>query len=849
MAAPSSRHSLSSSIRNVKGSAPNLDPPPNSGDGVTSLENDQRYRQLFEALPVALYMTDAGGRITLFNEAATELWGRAPELNSDKWCGSWRIFNIDGTPIPLGECPMASTLKSGVAVNAAELIIERPDGSRRFVLPHPQPLRDESGKLIGAINMLVDVTDRRLAESELAATKDHLASEVTQLSRLHDLAMRLAVIPELQPALQAVLETLVEAHGGDMGLVLLHDPASGLLCHKANVGFDEEILKDFPHALPGPYAGSCWTAFATKKRAVLESVDEDPRHARYREIARAVGFRMVHSTPIVTRSGEALGVVSVYFRNNRTLFEREIQFADVCARHAADAIEAAENHRAMRESENRFRQMADQAPVMIWVNNIEGCEFVNREYLRFVGGTPREVEKMNWTNFVHPDDLETYLGDYQRAFNKRKRFSAELRFRRVDGEYRWLRSSGVPRFDSEGTILGYVGCSVDFTENRRSEEALTQAKESAEAANLAKDKFLAVLSHELRTPLTPVLLAASALSQNMQVPASVREDAATIRDNIRLETKLIDDLLDLSRITSGKLRLQPELVDLNDAVLHVCGICRSQLEEKGIRLLCDFDENVDTTLADSARIQQIFWNLLSNAAKFTPQGGDVFVSTKCNKGKYEVRVRDNGIGIAPDLLPKVFDAFEQGNSGITRQFGGLGLGLAISNALVKLHGGSIRAESGGPGQGATFTVELPIQRRAATATPAEKPWAETPTGRALKLLVVEDHGGTAVLLQRMLKGAGYSVFVASDVAGAMELFEENEFDLVVSDLGLPDGTGYELMRAMRSRSPIKGIAISGYGMSDDIQKSQEAGFAEHLVKPVDVMLLEETIRRITRNGN
>jgi two-component system CheB/CheR fusion protein len=267
--------------------------------------------------------------------------------------------------------------------------------------------------------------------------------------------------------------------------------------------------------------------------------------------------------------------------------------------------------------------------------------------------------------------------------------------RRKDGTLIDVSLTVSPVKDPKGRIIGVSKIARDITKQKRTERDLQEAKEAAEAANRSKDKFLAMLSHELRTPLTPVLMTVGVREKDPNLPSTLRSDMAMIRRNIELEIKLIDDLLDLSRITSGKLNLHLGPVDLNAAVRQVCGICRSQIQEKGVRLHTDLDATIERVAADSSRLQQVLWNFLSNASKFTPEGGSICVRTSMASGaRVRVEVRDTGAGIAPELLPKVFDAFEQGDVRVTRQFGGLGLGLAISKALIELHRGSIRVERG-----------------------------------------------------------------------------------------------------------------------------------------------------------
>lgn len=372
----------------------------------------------------------------------------------------------------------------------------------------------------------------------------------------------------------------------------------------------------------------------------------------------------------------------------------------------------------------------------------------------------------------------------------------------------------------------------------------------AESANAAKDMFLAVLSHELRTPLTPVVLTISALEVDRDVPLKFRDDLAMVRRNIDLEVKLIDDLLDLSRITSGKLRLQLQVVRVHELLSHVLRSSVSEASGKRLRVREDLHASNDRSAADPARLQQVFWNLVRNAVKFTPEGGEVAVRTwnAGGNGDLCVEVRDTGVGIEPKVLPLIFDAFQQGEAGVTRQFGGLGLGLAIAKAVTEMHGGTITATSEGPDRGAVFTVALPTER-AMSADESLDARSTSANGSgerpSLRVLLVEDHNDTARVLSKLLRGSGYEVTTANSAAAALQAAGSGPFDIVVSDIGLPDVTGYELMRQVRDRHGLKGIALSGYGMDDDLRKSREAGFAEHLIKPVSLAQLGAAIQRVT----
>lgn len=370
------------------------------------------------------------------------------------------------------------------------------------------------------------------------------------------------------------------------------------------------------------------------------------------------------------------------------------------------------------------------------------------------------------------------------------------------------------------------------------------ARIDADVANHAKDQFLAALSHELRTPLSPVVMGIAAMEGDARLPPSMLSDVAMMRRNIDLEVKLIDDLLDMSRVAAGKLRLHLESVGVHDLLGHVFEICADDLESKHLALAVDLGAEDDRVTADPARLQQVFWNLLKNAVKFTPANGTISVRTLTpREGRLVVEMRDSGVGISAGMLPKVFEAFEQGDLKVGGQ-SGLGLGLAICKALVELHGGAIHAASAGAGQGACFTVELSTARPEEPEEQWKGPAAAMAAGERPRLLIVEDHEDTVEIMARLLQSAGYEVTAVRTVAGALAAAAAAPFDLVISDIGLPDASGLDLMRQIRDRYGIPGIALSGYGMEEDLSRSRDAGFLDHIVKPISLENLEAAIHRV-----
>jgi len=382
-----------------------------------------------------------------------------------------------------------------------------------------------------------------------------------------------------------------------------------------------------------------------------------------------------------------------------------------------------------------------------------------------------------------------------------------------------------------------------MSERRRAEAAIERQRAAIEVANKTKDTFLAMLSHELRTPLTPVLAALDSLETGGINSEESKASLAMIRRNVELESQLIDDLLDLTRIAKDKLQLHFVEMDVHEALVNVAEICKPEARARNIQVHLNLRAGAHFITGDTAKFQQIIWNLLKNAIKFTNDGGEITInSSNPQPHTLTIAIRDNGIGMEPEIIERIFDPFEQGEQSLQRRFGGLGLGLAISKSLAQAHGGTLIAQSEGRGYGSTFTLTLntisPPQPRIAQAAPTAA------AARALRILLVDDHQDTCAALERLLVRRGHLVAATHNVRSAMEAAGRNQFDLLISDIALPDGTGMELMACLRAISGLRGIAISGFGMNGDIEKSLEAGFSEHLVKPVKLEKLEAAIDRV-----
>jgi PAS domain S-box-containing protein len=1037
---------------------------------------------------------------------------------------------------------------------------------------------------------------------------------VKALSRLHELAMRLAGTSEPQPALQAILDTLVDVHGADFGLLSLYDPAGDCLLANASVGFDAAALAIVAKISPTPEAGACGSAFATKTRAIAKDAQADPREP-CTQVARAVGFRGVHSTPILTSAGEVLGILSVHFKAPRLPSETEIQLADLCARHAADAIVVARSRQllresearfarfmqhlpglawikdisgryvfandaahkafqttpeklygksdpqmfdpetaaqfelndlqalgsesglqtietlehgdgtlhhslvnklsipgvdgepawvggmaiditdrrriaeslrsseqrfrtlashapvgifqtgptgetvfvneswcamsglaaeralgrgwlqavhpddrkrvdadwekavrsgvaseaefrfmksdgqvtwlqgnavplrnldgalagyigtvvditarktaeiALRESEQRFRHMADHAPVMIWVTDGDGsCTFLGKTWYEFTGRTPETSLGFGWVDAVHPDDRAIARDSFLVANAAQRAYRSEYRVRNKNGEYHWVIDAALPRFAEDGRFLGFIGSVIDITERKLAEEALRtseqlyraigesidygvwtcdpqghctyasesflklvgmtqeqcaqfgwgnalhpddaestiaawrecvrtggtwdvehrflgadgkwhpilargvpvrneqgevtawaginldisrlkQVEEELRDADHRKDEFLAVLAHELRNPLAPIRTGLELMRLAGDDPAAIEEVRATMDRQSQQMVRLIDDLLDVSRITRGTVELRICRVELSTVIENAVETARPIIEEMGHKLDVTVPKQPIVLEADGTRLSQVIANLLNNAAKYMDRGGRIELVADRQQSTAVVTVRDSGIGIPPEMIDRIFDMFTQVDGSLERAHGGLGIGLTLVKRLVEMHDGSVEVHSAGRDQGSEFTVRLP-----AVVGLLSEP--VTPIGGARfeldkrRILVVDDNETAANVLAMLLKALGNEVRTAFDGLTAIDLAEQFRPDIVLLDIGMPKLNGYETARRIRAQPWGRDMvlaALTGWGQEEDKRRTREAGFDHHFVKPVEPDVLQKLL--------
>jgi len=553
------------------------------------------------------------------------------------------------------------------------------------------------------------------------------------------------------------------------------------------------------------------------------------------------GFIRYEDLPLETKDGkraEVEFVSNAYKVDGRDIIQCNIR--DITDRKSAE--------KAAQEGAERFRFLAESMPQKIFTTRPNGdVDYFNQQWSAFTGLSLGDIRDWKWTRFIHPDDLTATVRQWQHSLDTGEAFELQHRFRRADGVYRWHLSRACPMRDAAGKITMWISSNTDIDDQKRNEDDLSRLYEKAESLNQSKDEFLATLSHELRTPMTSILGWTALLAMGSLDEKSRMEGIATIHRSAKLQAQLIDDVLDVSRMITGKLRLTIEPVDLESVLREALAAFVPAAEAKELLLRMDFQPGLLFLGGDPARLQQVFWNLLSNAVKFTPAGGRIDVRLFSRNSNVVVEVQDTGLGIRPEFLPYAFDRFAQQDGGTMRHHGGMGIGLSIAKQLVELHGGTISVASEGEGLGTTFTVTIPVQATMPDRRPvsidarrrAERKAsrAEVPSIAGLRVLIIDDEQDSRRTIAAILEQYGATVTAASSADEGLALATAESFDVLLCDIAMPEQDGYELIRRIRlpadERSQIPAVALTAYGRPAEREIALTEGFDEYLKKPVE----------------
>ncbi|HEX3869282.1 MAG TPA: PAS domain S-box protein [Pirellulales bacterium] len=631
-------------------------------------ESERRFREMIDALPVAVYTTDAEGRLSHFNPACIELAGRVPEIGTDHWCVTWKLYRPDGTPMPHDECPMAVALKKGDAVRGQEAIAERPDGTRVWYVPYPTRLSDAGGRVVGGINMLVDITERKHAEQALR---------------------------------------------------------------------DSEV----------------------RFRALFESMDEGycVIEMLFDEKNNPLDYRFLETNPV---------------------FEKQTGIKDA-------------KGRLMRQIAPRHEQH--------WFD-LYGSVALTGETIRF-------------------ENVAAALGRYYDVCAFRV---------------------GAPELRRVGVVFN------DITERKNTEEVVRRSQQALLEADKRKDEFLATLAHELRNPLAPIRNSLHILRAANASNPEVGRVQDMMERQVAHMVRLVDDLLELSRISRGQIELKKECIEFSTIVEHAVEASRPFIEDHAHQLTVTVPPEPLFVNGDAVRLSQVFANLLNNAAKYTKNGGRITLSARREGATLVASVRDTGIGIPNEMLSRIFDMFTQVDNVLRRAQDGLGIGLNLVRSLIVMHEGSVEARSAGPDQGSEFIVRLPVAEypNLDSGLPARRGEPESAVPRALRILVVDDNEDAADTLGILLNRLGADVKVTYDGQSGLEALRTHRPTVVLLDLGMPGLDGHEVAQRMR-RDPefcdLTLIALTGWGQDENRRRTREAGFDHHFVKPVDLEVLKAVL--------
>lgn len=801
------------------------------------VEINARFAAIIATSDDAIVSKDTNGIVQSWNQAAERIFGFA----AHEMIGQ-PLLKIIPPERHDEETHILRKIHAGERVDHFQTIRMTKDGRRINVSVTISPIKDASGKVIGASKIARDITQ--------------IVRSQRERERLYDLSRLMAAERDLKTLLQKITDIATELSGAEFGAFFYNvstlEGQSYTLYTIA--GVPEEKFKQFPMPRNTQVFAPTFNGEGIVRS---DDITADPRfgkNAPHHGMPQGhLPVRSYLAVPVFDASGKVVG--GLFFGHQRTgvFSSHEESIVASVAGNASIALENARLHRELAETATKFQQMANSIPQLAWMARPDGALFwFNDRWLEYTGLSIEAQSGEGWTQTLDPGDLPRVIASWKKTIQASRPWEETFRVRRHDGVYRWYLTRAVPQLDSQGNITFWFGTNTDVTEQREllseREELLVAeriARAESERLGRMKDEFLATLSHELRTPLNAILGWSQLIKRNQDDRTMLTEGVNVIERNARVQAQLIEDLLDMNRIVSGKLRLDVQRVDPATVVQRAIDVLRPTAETKGVRLTATLDPHAGPVSGDPNRLQQVLWNLLSNAIKFTPKGGKVQVVLERVNSHIEITVADTGRGMDAAFLPHAFERFRQSDASTTRHHGGLGLGLAIVKQLVELHGGHVTAKSDGPNLGSTFTVSLPLSlakpengaRAHPTSSTGQEPFDDLSL-EGIKVLVVDDERDSREMIAHLLGERKATIIQAPGADAGIEMVKTHRPNLILSDIGMPDKDGYTFIRELRALSAEQGgrttaIALTAFARSEDRARAMLAGYQLHMPKPVE----------------
>ena len=768
---------------------------------IAELETERaRFKAIVEHIPAGILMAEApNGRIVMGNPQMERILGHPVVLSPDiESYRDWLAYDVDGRRVEGRESVLARALRGEVVVGR-EILYHRGDGVKAWIRVSGTPIHDASGKIVGGVTLFTDIDEEKRARESLRVNQERL-----------NLAQKAARIGSFEWNIQT------------------------------NVNIWSEEIEAIYGLPPGSFGGS--------HEAWLERVHPEDRRRAEQDVYRAFvdgefssGWRTIWPN----------GAVHWLQAQGRVFFDEAGQPLRLVGVNI-DVTERKHAEEDLRASERRLEIALDAAKLGSWHMDFRTGELTCSAACKAnFGRAPDDnFTHKDLIETIHPDDRERALKEVEQTTRNREEYQSEFQVIWPDGGSHWISARGRCAYGADDQPLYFDGVTLDITERKRMEESLRRQAEALREADRRKDDFLATLAHELRNPLAPIRNAVQILALRGDDPVVVAQTNEVMDRQVQQMVRLVDDLLEVSRIGRGKISLQKATVDLAEVVATAVETSRPLIEAHRHKLTVSLPRSPAPVEADATRLAQVLSNLLNNAAKYTEDGGRVDLIVEQAQGEAVVRVRDNGIGIAPEMLPSVFDMFAQIESKTDRSQGGLGIGLTLVRRLVEMHGGKIEAHSAGLGKGSEFLVRLPALAEPASEAarnPAEHSSAPSANG-SRRVLIVDDNVDSAESMAVLLRLYGHEVRLAHDGLTALEEARVFRPDVMFLDLSLPKMDGFEVARRLRPELAMRGmtlVAMTGYGQEEDRRRTREAGFHLHLVKPVDFDALEELLSSLS----